>query len=63
MTTKEKIQLAIDMLKNCELWAVQALTAYTHKVNPLETRLSVDSVLDHQEQIRKVIKQLEQDVD
>jgi len=35
---KEKLRLAVEMLRECDLWAVQALTAYVHKLNPFDTQ-------------------------
>ena len=55
---KEKLRLAVEMLKECDRWAVQALTAYVHKLNPFDTQLNSDNVLDHQEKIRNVIRQI-----
>jgi len=55
---KEKLRLAVEMLRECDRWAVQALTAYVHKLNPFDTQLNSDNVLDHQEKIRNVIRQI-----
>lgn len=54
----DSIPLAISMLEECDRWACHALTKYIHKINMLETELSLDDVDAHQQKIRIVIKKL-----
>lgn len=60
MTTTDKIKLATEMLRECDIWAVDALTAYIHKSDFSNMTLTPENVLTHRDKIRNVIKQLEE---
>lgn len=59
----DPLHLAISMLEECDRWACDALTKYIHKINMLETKLSVSDVYTHQQKIRIVIKKLKGEED
>lgn len=55
----DPIKLAIDMLRECDVWAADALTAYIHKESTFDmSRMNLDMVDQHQQKIRIVIEQL-----
>jgi hypothetical protein len=59
----EPQRLALDMLKECDVWAAKALEAYIHKSSLFDmSRLNLDAVCEHQQKIRIVVKELERSI-
>jgi len=54
------IEETVDLLRECDLFAVRAFTAYTHKASMFDTSkdLNLDSVIFLQTKIRTLIKKL-----